>query len=279
MHGLIFVTWERFLEAQFGTELLRKYRSTIGETPATAPLANQVYDDAKLLVGVSTAQKLTGVAVDTLLYQYGYYYLLNGLTSHRCKYLLQRVSSGRDLLLTMRDAHAQMRNTPDGLTPPVFQYRPLSHQYGLHLIYDSPRHLCPLLIGSIEGAAARYNERVSITEKTCMRHGADICSFDVIFTPPLKRVPETVEQREKRDKQYQATQSVLAVLPSREQEAMAWPEIQNVLQQDGVIIRSAHLMAAINELYHAGYIAGTADQINGVPTLKRYWKVIGYHNK
>jgi len=52
MHGLIFVTWEKYLVERFGSALLYQYRQEIGETAASAPLASQVYDDATLLAGV-----------------------------------------------------------------------------------------------------------------------------------------------------------------------------------------------------------------------------------
>src|SRR5438309_5519350 len=150
MHGLIFVTWEKYLAERFGASLLNTYRSAIGETPATAPLASRVYDDAVLLTGVAAANKLTHVPVDNLLRGYGRYFIINGLTSHLCSYLLEQVHSGRELLLAMRAAHAQMGRLPNGLTPPIFVFEMISTNPGeLALIYDSNRHLCPVLWGAI----------------------------------------------------------------------------------------------------------------------------------
>ena len=54
MHGLIFVTWEKYLAERFGVTTLRKYRDALGETSATAPLTSRVYEDAVLLAGVTT---------------------------------------------------------------------------------------------------------------------------------------------------------------------------------------------------------------------------------
>src|SRR2546426_6769185 len=77
MHGLIFVTWEKYLSERFGPSLLSQYRAAIGETAATAPLASRVYDDATLLAGVGVAHQLTHLPVDVLLRQFGRYFLLN----------------------------------------------------------------------------------------------------------------------------------------------------------------------------------------------------------
>src|SRR5947199_2898112 len=105
MHGLIFVTWEKYLSERFGSSLLNEYRKAIGEAPATAPLASRVYDDQTLLAGVGAACTLTRLPAETLLREYGRYFIVNGLTSHLCAYLLSQVHTGYDLLLTMRTAH------------------------------------------------------------------------------------------------------------------------------------------------------------------------------
>ena len=122
MHGLVFVTWERYIKERFGSSLLQTYRDAIGETAATSPLANRVYDDATLVAGLQAFSTISKVPANTLLREYGRYFITNGLTRHLCAYLLSRVNNGRDLLLAMRDGHQQMRRTPDGLTPPLFTY-------------------------------------------------------------------------------------------------------------------------------------------------------------
>src|SRR5258708_7376636 len=141
MHGLIFVTWEKYLSDRYGEKLLKDYRNAIGETAATSPLTSRTYSDDVLLAGVGMACELTSMPLDTLLWEYGRYFMLNGLTSHLCAYILTKVNNGRDLLLTMRKAHAQMRRMPDGLTPPLFEYRTLTaSSYDLSFIHATPFH-------------------------------------------------------------------------------------------------------------------------------------------
>lgn len=167
MYGLIFVTWEKYLWERFQGNVLTKYRRQLGLNVTNAPLAIRAYPDELLLKGVGTAHKITGVPVDTLLQEYGRYFIINGLTHHLCAYLLNQAHNGRDLLLAMSDAHEQMKQLPDGLTPPLFEYRihPRDPQL-MVLIYDSPRQLCPLLLGAIEGSAEYYGEQVSVSEQT-----------------------------------------------------------------------------------------------------------------
>lgn len=152
MHGLVFVTWEKYLAERFKGSVPGQYRDATGETPATSPLASRVYDDAMLLAGVGAASRITGLPPDRLLHEFGHYFITNGLTRHLCAYLLTQVHSGRDLLLAMHDAHEQMSRPPDGLAPPLFKYAALSDTPdGLVLIYDSPRKHC----SSREGRAGK----------------------------------------------------------------------------------------------------------------------------
>ena len=277
MHGLIFVTWEKYLSERFGSALLHKYRHAIGETAASAPLASRVYDDATLLAGVEAACQLTGVSADTILREYGRYFMLNSLTSHLCAYLLTQVDSGRELLLTMRMAHTQMRRTPDGLAPPLFGYEELPRNAdGLVLIYDSPRKLCPVLVGVIEGAAERYGEQVHIVEQTCMKQGAAACRFEVIFSSRLAQPlqhSETAQLRTRRTEQKHFAEFVLSVLPA--DDGVMLGELQHVLQRMPVNpkqLRPSVLLEALRHLQFVGLVASSANQPGDDLTHRRYWR-------
>jgi hypothetical protein len=267
MHGLIFVTWEQYLAERFGSDLLHTYRATIGETAATAPLASRVYDDATLLAGVGAACELTKQPAEVLLRDYGRYFIVNGLTRHRCAYLLNQVQHARDLLLVMRDAHAQMGRTPDGLTPPLFGYQTRGPDH-LTLIYDSSRQLCPVLWGAIEGAAQRYGDDVHIEEHTCMKRGDAVCRFELRFVssssgaPPQ---PETREQQWRKQRHRQMTELVWAALPEREGITLA--EMQQRVQQ-----RPYLLVEALQHLQHAGLVSSTGNRPNDTFPTRRYWR-------
>jgi hypothetical protein len=277
MHGLIFVTWENYLSERFGSSLLQKYRAQLGETPTNSPLASRVYSDELLLVGVGVACQLTRLPAESLLREYGRYFMLNGLTSHLCAYLLAQVQSGRALLLAMRDAHAQMRRTSEALTPPLFGYEPLaSNPNGLALIYDSPRQLCSVLWGAIEGAAERYGERVQIRDAVCMKGGAALCRLEAIFfrpdSGPLQRL-ETPEQVTKRKAQQQLATLVLQALPDHDGRTLL--EVQAVLHQWQVSphhLRPSVVLEALRHLVHAGLVASTANHPDDDLARRRYWR-------
>lgn len=281
MHGLIFVTWEKYLAERFGESFLYRYRDVIGETVANAPLASRLYDDATLLAGVGAAGKLSGLPVDTLLREYGRYFIINGLTSHLCTYVLAQVHSGRDLLLTMRDVHARLRCTHEGLTPPLFNYEFSPHPNTVVLLYDSPRNVCSVLWGAIEGAAERYGERVHIVEQSCMKRGAAVCRFVAHFSPSptsTEQAIKTPEQVTRQQKQKELTELVLGFLPERgPTEGVTLADLQQILQHHRQIsahyLRPAVLLEALQHLQFAGYVASTANDPGDEFTRRRYWRV------
>ena len=277
MHGLIFVTWEKFLAERFGSELLHQYRDTIGESTATAPLASRVYDDATLLAGVGAACQLTGRPAETLLRDYGRYFMLNGLTSHLCAYLLTQVQSGKELLLTMRQAHQQMRRTPDGLTPPLFGYEDLpGDPNGFVLIYESARQVCPVLWGCIEGAAERYGESVSVVERTCMKKGAAACRFEVHFFAlgsHAQAALETPEKRARRIARQQLADFVWSLLPDSGGVTLA--ELQDLCARRNLHPqqrRPSVLLEALHHLQYVGLAASSANSHGDDLMHRRFWR-------
>jgi hypothetical protein len=283
MHGLIFVTWEKYLADRFGSALLDAYRDEIGETAASAPLASRLYDDATLLAGVRAANQLTGVSADTLLREYGRYFIINGLTNHLCSYVLSQIHSASALLLAMRDVHARLRHTHEGMTPPFFNYEAPLHPNEVSLIYDSPRHLCSVLWGAIEGAAERYGEQVRIVERTCMKRGGELCRIEAHFSAPApdpQRHLKTPEQLVRLKNQRELTGLVLASLPDHGTatgNGATLTDLQELLQQRGQVsthqLRPAVLLEAVQQLQFAGLVKSTANQPGDDLTHRRYWRV------
>lgn len=275
MHGLVFVTWEKYLQERFEGSVLSEYRTRLGLNAANAPLAVRTYDDALLIKGVAIVHELTRTPVDTLLQEYGRYFIANGLTRHRCAYLLSQTRNARDLLLAMRDAHEQMQQLPDGLTPPLFQYRSYSHDpQALLLVYDSERHLCPLLWGAIHGAADYYGEQVTVSEQTCMRHGDATCTFAVKFSCVPTTENRNAEIQVHRKEQQAYADQILALLPTRY--GMTLSEVQEQLALRGASkqqCRPALVLQALTHLHHAGLVASSANEPGDDFAHRRYWRV------
>lgn len=295
MHGLIFVTWEKYLTERFGSSTLSDYRRRIGETSSDAPLTSRVYEDAALLAGVAAAHDLTHVPVDTLLYEYGRYFIINGLTGRLCSYLLTQVHGARELLLTMSKAHAQMSHASEGIAPPLFGYDALpGDANGLYMYYDSPRQLCALLRGSIEGAAERYGEHAQVEEESCMKRGADVCSFAIRFAPSsgtsMGSQPRSfggssmpwasdmshpgVARDEHAEAQRHLADMIYAILPDVGGTTLS--AIQAELHTRHPTLADAArpflVLEALTHLHHAGWVATSANEPGDALGNRRYWR-------
>lgn len=281
MHGLVFVTWEKYLAERFGDELLFRYRKGIGEGVYDAPLANRVYDDSALLAGVAEASRLTRMPAGSLLYEYGSYFITNGLTRRQCAYLLSQAHSGRDLLLAMSEAHRQMSETASAVRPPLFEYEAVAGAPdGLLVHYDSPRKLCQLLHGAFDGSAALFGEQAQVQETQCMHHGAPECIFLVRFLPLPSSLTTGDLQAEEQHERWRMRRAladlVYSVLPDGDGATL--PEIQNRLHQQGAQgndLRPFLILEAINLLHHAGWATSTAivnDPGDDLAT-RRYWRL------
>jgi hypothetical protein len=278
MHGLIFVTWERYLSEQFGPQFLHIYRATLGKTGDQRPLVSRVYDDAALLQGVAVAATLTRTSTDALLRGYGRYFLLNGLTNRLCTYLLNQIDNGRDLLLAMCSAHKQMGAATEGVTPPLFKYQTFADDpNGLVLLYDSPRQLCSLLLGAIEGAAKRYHQEVEVRELSCMKRGAPLCRFKIHFSAPQESTcpwRERPDQGYRRMSQQEFANLLYTVLPDQGGVTLAeLCELLRAYQMEKEYLRPYVLLLALAYLHHAGWVATTANQPGDHLWNRRYWRV------
>jgi hypothetical protein len=274
MQGLIFATWEKYLSERFRGSVLKNYRDVLEGKIPPALLASRVYDDEILLAGVAVASQITDVPAETLLRGFGRFFITNGLTRHLCAYILTQVHSARDLLLTMHDAHQQMSRLPDSLTPPLFQYRTQAEKPDeLTLIYDSPRKLCSVLMGAIEGAAERYGEQVHIVEPTCMKRGDFICRFEIHFTASSTGRLESPEQIEHQRTKQHFAQFILSLLPDNGGVTLA--ELQKTVALKGIKqewIRPALLLESLRHLHHAGLVATTANHEGDDLMRRRYWR-------
>jgi hypothetical protein len=89
--------------------------------------------------------------------------------------------STREFLLTVEQPiHELIRAAIPKALPPKLSISALDEQR-LSIVYTSPRKLCDLLQGLVEGTGRHYREDVRIDELTCMHRGDPTCAFEVRF--------------------------------------------------------------------------------------------------
>lgn len=274
MHGLILVTFEKFVRERFGALYFQRYREIaykLGGVAATRPLIDRVYQDELVVQAVSFVSEDTHVPLTTLLREYGHYFLLNGLTSRICDQILSQVTNARDLLLMMSQAHQQMKQASALLTPPLFGYEMISHDTNeFILIYQNERKLCPILHGAIEGAAHRYQQEVHLVEQTCMLQGAPSCRFHVYFGPVKREKQPSTTAHYQEHKELEAL--LLQVLPLEKKYALTLPQIMQALQGKHGTPRLFAIHSLLEQLIIVGYVASSAYEGDTL-TNRVFWQV------
>jgi hypothetical protein len=98
-------------------------------------------------------------------------------------------SSTTPFLLTINDViHAEVRKLYPDADVPEFEFGTAS-EGRLALAYQSPRRLCALAEGFIDGAADHFGEQVSIEQSACMLRGDERCVIVCSFAPRLVAEP------------------------------------------------------------------------------------------
>jgi hypothetical protein len=90
-------------------------------------------------------------------------------------------SSRYFVLSVNRIIHPEVRKLYAGADVPVFDFSD-APDGALMLGYRSPRKLCALAQGFIEGAAAHFHESVAVEHETCMHNGDAECRLRLQFS-------------------------------------------------------------------------------------------------
>jgi hypothetical protein len=176
VHGLIFTTFRDFVTTQYGPAIA----TTVLEGEP-AHLLTEAYPDEDFLGIVAKTCQVTGVETNDLVREFG---IFAGETTFPRLYpaFFAVAGNARSFLLTVETLiHELVRATIPKATPPQLKVAPLGDD-GVTIDYSSPRKLCVLLRGLVEGTAAHYGESVAIEESACMLRGDPQCVFELRFS-------------------------------------------------------------------------------------------------
>jgi Haem-NO-binding len=176
LHGLIFTTFRDFVTTQYGPAIAA---SVLGDQPVHA--LTEAYPDEDFSAAVTKACELTGVVADELVCEFGAF---AGETTFPRLYPAYYAVAGstRPFLLTVENLiHELVRATIPKATPPQLGVMPLGDD-GVSVDYSSPRKLCALLRGLVEGTARHFGQSVESEETACMHRGDDRCRFEFRFS-------------------------------------------------------------------------------------------------
>lgn len=184
MKGIIFNVLEELVRKEHGDDTWEGLLEAAQVDGVYTSLGN--YPDAHLMKLVAAAAAALDCPANEIIRWFGRKSL--PLLAHRYPQFFAGHKSGRTFLLTLNDViHTEVRKLYPGAEVPEFDYDSSSPDV-LVMGYQSPRKLCALAHGFIEGAAAHYGEDLVFEQPKCMHRGDDKCVFRVV----LKRAESVV---------------------------------------------------------------------------------------
>lgn len=136
------------------------------------------YPDAQLLALIEAAAQMTGTPVRKLLHWFGVQALPK--LAQRYPSFFEDAPDARSLILSVNTIiHPEVRKLYSGASCPHFHF--VEGPGTLTLGYNSPRKLCDLAHGFVEGVAAHYGEEVRFSQPSCMHDGAPTCQLVVTW--------------------------------------------------------------------------------------------------
>jgi hypothetical protein len=178
VHGVIFASFRDFALARFGPDAVTEIF-----TGRPFHVISEAYDDEEFTALVRHAGEVTDVDLNELVHDFGAF--AGSETFPRLYPAFFAAAGGtRPFLLTVEDRiHELVRATIPDARPPQLVVEPRDDD-GVRITYRSPRRLCVLLAGLLDGTATYYGESVDHEQKACMHRGDDACVFDVIVAGP-----------------------------------------------------------------------------------------------
>ncbi|ASP39274.1 heme NO-binding protein [Bacterioplanes sanyensis] len=144
-------------------------------------VATGTYPDDELVALVVAVSEHTGLSVDELLYRFGQFMVPAFESSypvffHGFDHLL-------DFLETVEaTVHKEVRKLYSDAALPTFEVT-RSAANELTMLYRSPRKLCRLAEGLIDGSATRFSTPYRLSHDRCLHRGDDHCELIVRCEP------------------------------------------------------------------------------------------------
>ncbi|MEC8429306.1 MAG: heme NO-binding domain-containing protein [Pseudomonadota bacterium] len=184
MKGAIFTSLAEMVEEKFDLNLWQNMLNSCPVSNGGGYSSGGIYPDSELMCLVGQLQKQLDVPVEDLLRSFGEY-LFGNLSKLHSDYLLNH-STAKSFLLSVHDViHTDIEKLYPGTSFPFIDYRD-GGDNRLTIIYKSPRKLCFLAEGLIQGVAQKYACEAIIKHPVCMHNGDENCILEIEFREKSK---------------------------------------------------------------------------------------------
>jgi hypothetical protein len=181
MKGIIFNLLEEVVVSNYGEDTWDQLLTTTALDGAYTSLGS--YPDEQIQELVGAASQMLGLTPFEVLRWFGRQAI--PLLFHRYPGFFSSQPSTRPFVLSVNNIiHPEVRKVYPGADVPTFEFQD-ELDGGLLMGYLSPRRLCALAQGFIEGAATHYGETVIFEHRECMHQGDKKCLCHISFSPGL----------------------------------------------------------------------------------------------
>jgi hypothetical protein len=172
MKGVVFNLLEEVVVREFGPDTWDDLLEGADVSGSYTSVGS--YPDEEIEALVATAASTLDLSRGEVLRWFGRQAM--GVLAERYQPFFAPHTTARTFILSVNSIiHPEVRKLYAGAGCPHFHFR---EEGGLLLMrYDSPRRLCRLAEGFVEGAAAHYVETVEFQHLSCMEHGDEACEF------------------------------------------------------------------------------------------------------
>ncbi len=178
MKGIVFNLLSEMVEEKFGLEAWDAVLDKAGSEGLY--VATETYSDEELLALVAAGSELTNIPANDLVRAFGQY-MIPRFAEHYSVFF-EGHTNLKDFLLTVDSViHVEVRKLYPEAGLPEFTYDN-GQPDKLTMMYRSPRKMCALAEGLIEGSAAHFEQPCTIHHEVCMHKGADHCALELEFS-------------------------------------------------------------------------------------------------
>lgn len=182
MKGMIFNELQRLVTERRGEDA---WDELIERTPLENRdglfVGPKTYPDADFLALVSSASAALGTPVTDLVRDFGKF-MFPHLAERYPVFMKPGMTAKTFLLSVERTIHVEVRKLYPDAVLPAFEYSDPAPAR-LNMTYRSPRRLCALVLGLVDGVADHFQEDITCLHTTCVHRGDESCRFELTFRP------------------------------------------------------------------------------------------------
>lgn len=180
MKGVMFRVLEKMVVTRLGADAWETLlHQTTLQTPWGGYVGPASYPDEDLLALVNTASAMTGRTVAELLRAYGRFAFAE-LARMVPGFISAGLGAKAFLLSVDRVIHVEVRKLHAGANLPYFCYEDPGPDR-LVMLYESPRGLCDVTSGLIDGTGDYFSEDIEQVHAQCKQKGHSQCRFELRF--------------------------------------------------------------------------------------------------